>query len=221
MTDSTHRVWDQLEPGIEQAVVSADASVERVGDQLERAISSAILRRARRRRTRVVLAALAPAAAAGVALAAYQPWATGPRFAASEVVASSSLIEIVRVTNPSGERSGCFEVEGRAAVMRTGVPHTTICTTGGMAQFETHALVAPGGTTAFYGRARIPGAVRVVLEFPGRNLYRVDLQRDGFWAWDPPSSSLARDRRRLLVLALDAKGHVLARDTQPAARETA
>jgi hypothetical protein len=208
-------------PAVDRAIASAEVSVERVGEQLERAISRTVLDRARRRRThRAVLAVLAAAAAAGVALAAYQPWARGPQPLPTEVVASSSLVEIVRVSNPSGERSGCFRVEGRSALSRTGVPRVTVCPEGETPSFETYALVGAGGVTAFYGRARIPHAVEVVLAFPGKRTYTIDLQRDGFWAWDAPSPSFAHDRRHMVVLALDTRGRVLERDNRPIARDT-
>jgi hypothetical protein len=201
----------------------ADATVERVGDEVETAVRRSIGRRARRHKLqRLAFGALVPAALAAIAAGVYeQAWRhrvethkgggqTSPLPRIEGAFAASARVAIYPVVTPAGVRSDCYLVEARDGTRRIR------CPTGEASRFATYAVAQPGGVT-FYGRAAIPGTVRVVLRFPGQRPYAVDLQRSGYWAWDSPSVTVARARRGLVVLAVAGAGRVLARDRHPAA----
>lgn len=208
---------------MERDRAASDATIERIGAELEVAIQRRIAMKGRRSRAyRVAAAVLVPAAVAVVGFGAYgltthrgtEPVREGsPAIAVDGAVAVSNRIAIFPVITPSGVRSDCYRVEtedGRSRLR---------CPKGEAARFATHAFIGAHGLT-LYGRAALPGAARVVLQFPGRRRYAVDLQRAGYWAWDSPTPELSRARAGLVIVAVAADGRVLARDRHPAASRT-
>lgn len=218
-------IGDDLSSSVHRAAASAQGRVERVGDELERAVSDAMARRPRHRRALRLIAAAALLIGAGITAIVVaghdgRKQSTAPAAQSETVtsatratpVAASSRIKVYRIVPRSGIKAGCFRVnsqDGQRQIM---------CPTGQERRFATYALTDDRGTAAFYGRAAIPGASGVVLRFPGGRSFHVALQDDGFWAWDGPPEAVARTRYGLVVFAVSEDGRVLARDGSPAAR---
>lgn len=223
--DPTRRVGDELTRAVGLTIERAEAVVEQVGFDLEAAVASAIHERARRRRVRrIALASAFVAAAAAYQLAVGfsnpdsnpdQAQVQGPpaslvRLSRVAAVATSSRLTIY--VPRSRARSGCFRIGVAGRVGRS------MCPAGKASDFATYAVVGDRGKVAFFGRAALPRAVRVILRFPGDHVYKVDLQRYGFWAWDGAPRDVALDRRKLIVLAVATHGRIVARDLNPRAR---
>lgn len=228
MADAVDRTGRELNAAVERAVALSEATVEQVGNELQAAIGRRIGRQERRKRARrLAVSALVPAAVAAIAVSVYElPWRqgvgrspestqAGPPPRIDDAVAVSARIAIFPVATPGGLRSDCYRVDG------TDGSSQVRCPDGEAARFATYAFVSAEDGLTLYGRAAVPGATRVLVRFPGQSSYAVELQRDGYWAWDSPSAELTRDLRRLVVLAVDREGRVLRRDTQAAASRDA
>lgn len=217
MADPTERIGSDLEAAVANAIRAAEPIVVRVGDALEDAIAGTITARARgHRRGRVAVALTASGIVAAVAIVGLRsqertsPGSSGRPPSAGSVVASTSRLTVYTM-HGAGARAGCVRVGPVGGHSRV------VCPSAASPQFATYAVRNAQGQTAFFGRAAIRGAVRVVLVFPGGQRYRIRLQRDGYWAWDGSKKLVARDRRALVVFAIAADGRVVARDLAPAA----
>lgn len=195
------RLGHELVEPVDRNLAVADATVQRVGDELQAAIRRTVEGRERRkRRRRRTGFALAAATAGVLALSvSQQPW----RSSGNVALAASPSVKIYPVGISEGLSPNCFRVEGSRGGSRIR------CPAGKRSRFSTYAM-RQGSRVSFYGRAAIPGAVRVLLRFPGAGSYAVELQRSGYWAWDAPSTAVLHARRGLVVLALARDGRVLA-----------
>lgn len=226
MSEPVDRPRQELNAAIKRTASVAEATVERVGNELEAAVRRQTARRATRTRVRrLAVRVLAPTAVAAIAVGVYvslQQVEKSPENARrtssptrlDDAVAVSAAIAIFPVVTPQGLRSDCFRVEAGDGSSRVRCPR------GEAARFATYAFVDEAKTT-LYGRAAIPGAARVVLRFPGQRSYPVDLQHSAYWAWDSPTAALTQELRGLVVLVVDRDGRLLARDTEPAASRDA